>query len=86
MIQCLFRYKHDKGVMLVVCYGATKMYSKGIRIITREEFYTSIFKYCKLNDHDKIYKPLYEIPSTKLQQDLDGKNVQSMLLGSDGRA
>lgn len=57
MIQCLFRYKHDKGVMLVVCYGATKMYSKGIRIITREEFYTSIFKYFyNFNNKNKTLK------------------------------
>lgn len=48
--------------------------------------YTSIFKYCKLNDHDKIHKTFYKIPSTKLQQDLGNKNIQSMLLGSDGRA
>lgn len=44
MIQCLFKYKHCKGVMLVVSYGATKMYSKNICIITHEEFYTSILK------------------------------------------
>lgn len=49
-------------------------------------FNTSIFKYCQLNDHDRIYKTLYEIPSTKLRQDLGGKNKQSVPSGREGGA